>query len=231
VTPASLAVVVPVLDEEARIGRRLAELGRQTGVAEIVVVDGGSRDRTVAIAASAPGVRVVAAPRGRGTQLNAGAAATTADVLLFLHADTELPADAARWIETALADPAVVAGAFRVRHVADAGPNWLGPLLRLADARSRWTRLPYGDQAVFIRRPAFEAVGGYPGQPLFEDLELAKRLSRVGRIVTVPAYVRVSARRFLQRPLRSLAAMHLFPMLYRCGVSPDTLDRLYGAPR
>ena len=230
-TPAWLAVVVPVLDEEARIGRRLADLGRQPGVAEIVVVDGRSRDRTVALAAAVPGVRVVTAPRGRGTQLNAGAAATTAEVLLFVHADTELPADAARWITAALADPAVVAGAFRVRHVADAGPNWLGPLLRLADLRSRVTHLPYGDQAVFVRRRAFETAGGFPAQPLFEDLELAKRLRRLGRIEIVPAYVRVSARRFLARPVRSLAAMHLFPMLYRCGVSPEALVRLYGAPR
>ena len=227
----TLAVVVPVLDEEARIGRRLAELGRQSGIAEIVVVDGGSRDHTSAIAAAAPGVRVVVAPRGRGPQLNAGAAATTADVLLFLHADTELPADAARWVAAALADLRVVAGAFRVRHVADAGPNWLGPLLRLADLRSRLTSLPYGDQAVFVRRAAFDAVGGFPAQPLFEDFELARRLGRIGRIEIVTACVRVSGRRFLKRPLRSLAAMHLFPMLYRCGVSPDTLVRLYGTPR
>jgi rSAM/selenodomain-associated transferase 2 len=230
VTGPAVAVVVPVLDEEARIGRRLAELQRH-GVAEIVVVDGGSRDRTAAIAAAVPGVRLLTAPRGRGTQANVGAEATSADVLLFLHADVELPSDALHWIAWALASPDVVAGAFRVRHVADDGSNWLGVLLRLADLRSQVTRLPYGDQALFVRRSAFVASGGFPPQPLFEDLELAKRLRRLGRIVTVPAVVRVSGRRFLQRPLRALLAMHTFPMLYRLGVSPATLERLYGAPR
>jgi rSAM/selenodomain-associated transferase 2 len=228
---ASLAVVVPVVDEEVRIGRRLAELRAQGGVSEIVVVDGGSRDQTREIARAVPGVRVLEVPRGRGGQLNAGAVATTADVLLFLHADVELPPNTAQWVADTLADPTVVAGAFRIHTVADAGPNWLGPILRLADVRSRITRYPYGDQAVFVRRTAFVQVGGFPVQPLFEDLELAKRLWRVGRIRTVAATVRVSGRRFLQRPLRSLVAMHVFPTLYRFGVSPETLARLYGAPR
>jgi hypothetical protein len=115
--------------------------------------------------------------------------------------------------------------------VADRGRNWLGPVLRSADLRARVTRYPYGDQALFVRRTAFDQVGGFPAQPLFEDLELARRLWRVGRIRTVPACVRVSGRRFLRRPLRSLVAMHVFPTLYRLGVSPETLARLYGAPR
>jgi cellulose synthase/poly-beta-1,6-N-acetylglucosamine synthase-like glycosyltransferase len=185
----------------------------------------------MSIAAAAPGVRVISAPRGRGPQANAGAAATTADVLLFLHADVELPPDALHWVVRALAAPDVVAGAFRVRHVADAGRNRLGPLLRLADLRSYVTGLPYGDQALFVRRSAFTVAGGFPSQPLFEDLELARRLRRLGRIATVPAVVRVSGRRFLQHPLRSLLAMHTFPMLYRLGASPQTLERWYGAPR
>jgi hypothetical protein len=142
-----------------------------------------------------------------------------------------LPADAARWIAVTMEDAGVVAGAFRVRTVADAGRNWLGPLLRLADLRSRLTRYPYGDQAVFVRRAAFERVGGFPEQPLFEDVELARRLRRIGRLRTVPATVQASGRRFLARPLRSVLAMHLFPTLYRLGVSPETLARLYGAPR
>jgi rSAM/selenodomain-associated transferase 2 len=230
VTPA-LAVVIPVLDEEARLGRLLAQLTADPGVGEIVVVDGGSRDRTRAIARSVPGVRLLAAPRGRGTQMNAGARATTAGVLIFLHADVQLPADARRAIDDALADPSVVAGAFRIRTVADGGRNWLGPLLRTADLRSRLARHPYGDQALFVRRSAFEQAGGFPEQPLFEDVELARRLRRLGRIRLVPAEVRVSGRRFLQRPLRSLAAMYVFPTLYRIGVTPRTRARLSGAPR
>ncbi len=226
-----LSVVVPVLDEAARIGERLDELRATPGVDEVVVVDGGSRDGTLDIARRAPGVRVLAAPRGRGRQLNEGARAATGDVLLFLHADVSLPSDAAVWVARALDDPAVVAGAFRVRTIADQGPNWLGPLLRLADLRSRWTRLPYGDQAVFVRRTVFERVGGFPDQPLMEDVELARRLWRVGRVRIVPAVVRVSGRRFLAHPVRALVAMRLFPMLYRLGVPPARLARLYGDPR
>ncbi len=201
------------------------------GVDEIVVVDGGSRDGSPDIARAVPGVRVLGAPRGRGSQLNAGARAATGDVLLFLHADTRLPPDAAAWVARTLAEPGVVAGAFRIRTVADGGPNWLGPLLRLADLRSRYSGLPYGDQAVFVRRDAFATVGGFPDQPLMEDIELARRLRRIGAIQTVPAVAEVSGRRFLARPVRTVLALRTFPLLYRLGVSPSRLARLYGDPR
>jgi rSAM/selenodomain-associated transferase 2 len=219
-----------VLDEAARIGARLRELAAR-GFHDVIVVDGGSRDGTCDAVRAHPGVRLVTAPRGRGQQLNAGARAATGDVLLFLHADVMLPADAPAWVARALADPRVVAGAFRIHTVADAGRNWLGPLLRIADLRSHVTRLPYGDQALFVRRDAFEAAGGFPDEPLMEDVVLARRLRRIGRIVTVPAYVQASGRRFLRRPLASLLAMWTFPTLHRLGVPPRSLARLYGAPR
>ncbi len=228
----TLSVVIPTLDEEARIGVRLAELRVTAGVVEVVVADGGSRDRTVAIARGFPGVRVLETPRGRGAQSNAGArVATAGDVLLFLHADVTLPPDATVWVERALADPGVAAGAFRTRTVVDGDAGWVAPFLRLADLRSRLARLPYGDQALFVRRAAFAAAGGFPDQPLLEDLELARRLRRLGRIAVVPAVVRVSGRRFAARPLRSVVAMRLFPLLYRLGVPPRILVRLYGNPR
>jgi len=232
VTP-GIAVVVPVLDEEERIGRQLDALGGVAGIAEVVVVDGGSQDGTCRVVQAFPGVRLVTAPRGRGPQLNAGMGVTTAPVVLFLHADVTLPPDVAQWIDRALADPRVVAGAFRTRHVADVPGlrSWVTPFLRVADLRSRVTRLPYGDQALFVRRAAFDQAGGFPDQPLMEDVELARRLRRVGRIVTVPASVRVSGRRFLRRPLRSLVAMRVLPLLYRLGVPARTLARLYGDVR
>jgi rSAM/selenodomain-associated transferase 2 len=231
VVPGGLAVVVPVLNEEARIEGCLAALRVTPGVGEIVVVDGGSRDRTVALARDAPGVRILIAPGGRGPQMNAGAGVATAAVLLFLHADVTLPGDAAARIAAALADRRVVAGAFRTHTAAEGARSWVTPLLPLADLRSRMTRLPYGDQALFVRRSVFEAVGGFPDQPLMEDVELARRLRRVGRIVRVPAVVEVSGRRFAARPIASLLAMRVFPLLYRLGVPPQVLARLYGEPR
>jgi rSAM/selenodomain-associated transferase 2 len=220
-----------VLDEEERIGDRLAELGSTRGVVEVVVVDGGSRDRTAEIVRRFPAVRLLGSPRGRGLQMNAGARVTSAEVLVFLHADVVLPFDAATWIGVALADPGVVAGAFRTWTVPDRRGAWWAPALHLADLRSRLSCLPYGDQAMFVRRAAFERAGGFPDQPLMEDVELSCRLRRLGRIVTVPVTVRVSARRFLARPLRSMLAMRAFPLLYRLGVPPRVLARLYGTPR
>ena len=226
-----VSVVIPVLDEEARIGRQLGTLLDSGPWHEVLVVDGGSRDGTIRVAREVEGVRVLHAPRGRALQMNAGARAATGDVLLFLHADVELPTDAIRHVAEALADPGVVAGAFRTRTVPDAPGHRLAPFLHLADLRSNYTGLPYGDQAVFIRAGIFERLGGYPEQPLMEDLEMSRRLRRVGKIRTVPARVRVSGRRFLSRPLYYFVLVNVFPFLYAAGVPPARLARLYGNPR
>lgn len=229
--PPRVSVVVPVLDEEARIERELRSLVESGPWHEVLVVDGGSGDRTIERASSVEGVRVLESTRGRALQMNAGARAATGDVLLFLHADVELPSDALRHVAGALADPEVVAGAFRTWTVPDSPGHPLAPLLHLADLRSRYTGLPYGDQALFVRAGVFERVGGFPQQPLMEDLEVSRRLRRVGRIRTVPASVRVSGRRFLARPISTFVVMNAFPVLYALGVSPARLGRMYGNPR
>ena len=222
-----LSVILPVLDEQARIGQRLRELEplAERGRAEIIVVDGGSRDATFNIAETFSFARTIRAARGRAAQMNAGARLASADVLLFLHADVTLPADALDWVRLALADPATVAGAFRTWTVADDGRT--APWLHLADVRSRYARLPYGDQALFVRRDVFFEVGGFPNQPLMEDLELGLRLSKRGRIRVVPARVRVSGRRFLAHPLRDTLLVNVFPLLYRLGVDARSLAKLY----
>ena len=222
-----ISVIIPVLNEERRIGQRLQELSAMEPLRELLVVDGGSTDATAERARAFPRVTVLSAPRGRASQMNAGAGAATGSVLLFLHADVALPPDAPRHITTALEDPRVVAGAFKTWTVDDVGRSRMGPLLHLADLRSRYTRYPYGDQALFVRAEAFRAVGGFPQQPLMEDLELSQRLWKLGRIRTVDARVTVSGRRFLARPVFYFLAINGFPLLYKLGVSPHTLLRLY----
>lgn len=221
-----VTVIMPVLNEARLIERRLDELA-QLGFDDVIVVDGGSTDGTNQLVRNA---KLVISPPGRATQLNAGAAVAKGEVLLFLHADVELPRDARSQLEDVLADDSVIAGAFRTCTIADR-PTRLGPLLHLADLRSRLSALPYGDQALFVRTDVFRRVGGFPSLPLMEDLALSQRLSRAGRIRIARASVRVSGRRFIEQPVRSLLMMNLFPTLFRLGVSPAFLARFYQAVR
>lgn len=233
-----ISLIVPTLNEEQRIDSLLNALSRHS-VDEVIVVDGGSHDATLHRASrhqSAFEGRLVLLEgrRGRASQMNHGASYSSGDVLWFVHADTEPPASAVHWIRQLLRDPQCIAGAFKTKTVVDAGyhpkARWQRHArwwLRLADVRSRYTNLPYGDQALFVRRSAFEAVGGFPDIPLMEDLELATRLRKQGRIGRAGADVRVSGRRFLNHPLVDTTLVNLFPMLYRCGVPPHALARLY----
>lgn len=226
-----ISVIVPVFNEEARIAAQLVALRALAGLHEIIVADGGSTDRTCQLVAAAGWARLVSAPQGRAAQMNAGARVASGDVLLFLHADVTLPDDAVSLILGALSNPSLVAGAFRTHTVAEGPPRWVARWLRLADLRSRYTGLPYGDQALFVRREVFQRLGGFPAQPLFEDLEISRRLRKIGRICTVPASVRVSGRRFMARPFYYAILMNLLPALYRIGVPPARLARAYGDVR
>lgn len=226
-----LSVVVPVLDEARRLELVLRRLVGLPAVDEVLVVDGGSGDTSRAVARSVPGVRLLEAPRGRAQQMNAGASAARGEVLCFLHADVTLPRDAVGHVARAFAREAVVACAFRTRTVDDVGGSWASALLPVADLRSRWTDLPYGDQAVCVRRSAFERVGGFPDQPLMEDVELARKLRAQGGFVRLRSKVTVSGRRFLRRPLRTLLFWNSFPALYQLGVRAAVLEKLYGNVR
>ncbi len=227
----TLAVVIPALDEAANLARLLPALERACPGAEVLVVDGGSRDGTAEVVAGRAGVRLVASARGRARQMNAGAAAASGDVLLFLHADTWLPDGAARAIEAALADPAVVGGRFDVRFDSHR------PVMRMVawfmNARSRATSICTGDQAIFVRRAVFEAVGGYPDIPLMEDIELSRRLKARGRLAALRARVTTSARKWEREgPLRTIGLMWTLRLLHFAGVAPARLHRwYYGAPK
>jgi rSAM/selenodomain-associated transferase 2 len=223
-----LSIIVPALNEAPRIQAQASRLVRLPGVDEVIVADGGSTDGTADLARTVAGVRVIDAPRGRGPQMNAGAREAAGDVLWFVHADVVVPDDAPAMIDDALRQVGVVAGAFRTRTEADGAAGWPSRLLWLADLRSRYSHMPYGDQALFVRRAVFESLGGFAPLALFEDVEFNRRLRRTGRVCVLRPSVRVSGRRFMARPIASVTMMNFLPVLYRCGVPPDTLARIYG---
>jgi rSAM/selenodomain-associated transferase 2 len=226
----SLSIIVPALNEEQGIAGPLAALSscRQRGV-ELIVVDGGSQDETIRIARSLAD-RVISARRGRATQMNAGAAAARGDVLLFLHADTQLPAEADRIVLAALAWSGRVWGRFDVRIV---GENPLLPAIAaMMNLRSRVTGIATGDQAMFMTRQAFMAAHGFPEIALMEDIALSKRLKRLGRPVCLGFAATTSGRRWERAGLgRTILMMWALRLAYFLGVAPDTLARFYGDAR
>lgn len=209
-----LAVVIPTLNEVAQIGDAIGSAQRAShseGLeVEIIVVDGGSEDGTPRRAVEA-GARVVPSTAGRARQLAAGVGASRGDVLLFLHADTALPAGFATAIERALRDPGVVGGAFRLRF------DRRGSGLRLIEwgARLRVAlfRMPYGDQALFVRRRILDEIGGVPQAPIMEDLDLVKAMKRRGRLALLPLDAVTSARRYVERGTLRTALRHWIAML------------------
>ena len=225
-----LTIVIPALNEAQNLARLLPELARDCGDAEILVVDGGSDDGTAAVAAGASSVRLLTGPRGRARQMNQGAWAAAGDTLLFLHADTRLPDGAAAAIERALAEPAVVGGRFDVRF--DSGRALLRVVAWFMNTRSRLSGICTGDQAIFVRRADFEAVGGFPDIPLMEDIELSRRLKRRGPLRALRCRVTTSARKWEREgPLRTIGLMWALRFLHFCGVAPARLHRwYYGTP-
>ena len=215
-----IAVVIPALDEAETVEAAIASARTAD---EIVLVDGGSLDRT-ADRARAVGARVMESPRGRARQLEAGWRATGAEVVLFLHADTRLPLGWADAVRAALADPSVAGGAFQLRF----DERTLG--LRIvewgAHRRAAWAGLPYGDQAIFARRTALAAIGGVAQVPIAEDLDLARDLGRQGRLALLPLAVATSARRYLQHGTLRTWALHALALTaWRLGVDRARIAR------
>ena len=220
----ALAIVVPMLDEAATLPALLVHLaGWRARGCEVVLVDGGSRDDSVAMARAA-GFRVLVAERGRARQMNAGAQACGRALLLFLHADTRLPEAADAMVCAALAVQAW--GRFDV-HI-DGRPRMLRVVAALMNLRARLSGIATGDQAIFVRRDVFEAVGGFPDQPLMEDIELSCRLLRVSRPACLRARVRTSGRRWEQRGVwRTIALMWRLRWAYWRGVPAERLAEAY----
>ncbi len=190
----ALAIVVPTLNEAEGVGAFVRHLRAVAPQAELVVVDGGSEDATVE-RLDELGVRIVRdAGRGRAVQMNAGAAASSAPNLLFLHADTRLPVGVARRVAETLTPPQVAIGAFSLRL--DSRSRGLALVELGIRLRTRFARMPYGDQALFLRREVFELLGGYRELDSFEDSDLVRRARRLGSLVVLPDEVVTSARRW-----------------------------------
>lgn len=221
----TISAVVPTLNESAELRGTLERLHAIPEVVEILVVDGGSDDGTPALAESL-GCQVIRSPRGRGQQLRAGAVRAVGDVVLLVHADTWIPPGAGAAVLRCLRDPLVAGGGFWKR--------FRRPPLIMRGSRFRcWLRLwwngwVFGDQAIFVRRPVLEAIGGVPDQRLMEEVELCRRLRRAGRLVLAGATVTASERRFvLHGVLRTYLRMWRVLRGYRRGLSPDEMERLY----
>jgi len=218
--PTTVSVVIPALDEADRVAAAVGS-AIDGGAFEVIVVDGGSRDDTARVAAAA-GARVLSAASGRAHQMNAGAATATGDALVFLHADTRLPKGFAGRVCEALGGAGTSGGSFT--WGTDDTP--LAGLFNLAGrVRVAVFRVPYGDQALFLRRRAFEDLGGYPEQPVMEDWELAQRLRRMGALRVLPERTLTSSRRWTQAGLVRPTLAYLGIIAgYRLGIDPGVLD-------
>ena len=225
-----ISIIVPVLNEAQGISESLAALAplRERGH-EVIVVDGGSSDKTTDLARRGAD-RVVSAPRGRASQMNAGAALARGEVLVFLHADTRLPEDADARILQGLAESGRAWGRFDVRIE---GENRLLPVIAfLMNLRSRATGIATGDQAIFVRREAFEGAGCFPALELMEDIALSRSLKRLSRPLCLADKAVTSGRRWERRGvLRTVLLMAWLRLAFFFGAAPAKLARLYDPER
>jgi rSAM/selenodomain-associated transferase 2 len=223
-----LSLVIPVLSEAESLSENIRHIGELNaeGAAEIIVVDGDPRGSTIRTITDA-GVRTVVAARGRARQMNRGAALATGDILLFLHADTRLPPGAFSLIRSTMNDKRLVGGAF------DLGFDTKRAIFRITEMyvflRTRLTKIPFGDQAIFIRREYFEKIGGYRDLPIMEDVELMNRIRKRADVIRIiPCKVRTSVRRYEREGILSCTLRNWFLQIsYSLGISPQRLVKWY----
>jgi rSAM/selenodomain-associated transferase 2/rSAM/selenodomain-associated transferase 1 len=219
-----ISVIIPTLNEAGCIEETITHVQKSDQV-EIVVVDGGSRDDTVALVRSL-GVRLFSTKASKAVQMNTGAAESNGDVLLFLHADTRLPENFEAKVMAAVSQNGFSAGAFSLGIDSDA--RGLRLIERIANWRSRVFQMPYGDQALFVCRNLFNAVGGFPDFPIMEDFELVRRLRRKGKISVLPDSVLTSPRRYLNFGiLKTWFLNQVIIAAYYLRVPPERLARWY----
>ncbi|MBI4962816.1 MAG: TIGR04283 family arsenosugar biosynthesis glycosyltransferase [Desulfomonile tiedjei] len=222
--PGRISVIIPTLNEESSLGQCLSSINTVPD-AEVLVVDGGSTDKTADVARS-HGAKLLRGPTGRALQMNLGAMHATGETLLFLHADTQLPDGWTCHVLRELDKPGTAAGAFELRIQGRLpGLAFIG---RLANLRSKRLHVPYGDQAIFIKAELFRRIGGFKGLPVMEDFELIRRLKKFGQIRIAPAAVTTSARRWEENGVLRTTAIHqLIIIAYMLGVPPKLLARMH----
>jgi rSAM/selenodomain-associated transferase 2 len=225
-----ISIIIPVLNELKTIAATLASTYPSQHI-EVIVVDGGSSDGTLDLVRSL-GIKVLSSPAGRARQMNAGAAAATGEILLFLHADTLLPPEfdlmirAVMQLPHAAGSKVAVAGAFELQI--DAPAIGLRSIERGVNWRSRFLQLPYGDQAIFLRSTTFDRIGGFLELPIMEDFDLVSRLKRLGSITIISVPVITSARRWLKKGiLKTTLINQVIIIAYLLGVSPHQLMHWY----
>ncbi len=222
-----ISIIIPTLNEASQIHHTLEKI-RELDPHEIIVADGGSTDETVELCGEAD--FTVAAPKGRGAQMNAGAKQATGSVLLFLHADCTLEPGALKQIPMALSKKNVVAGCFQM-HVPEKGMFYRS-INAAATLRVRLTGLVYGDQGLFLTKQAFDRAGGFPEFKLMEDIFICRHLRRMGKVVVVPHKIFVSPRRWKRVGLlRQTLRNWTLTALAGAGVHPDRLSQYYPAVR
>ncbi|GBE95604.1 TIGR04283 family arsenosugar biosynthesis glycosyltransferase [Nostoc cycadae] len=223
-TTAKVSIIIPTLNEAKNIPGAIASTQSSTNI-EVIVVDGGSSDDTIAIAQSL-GAKVISSSPGRAVQMNAGAVVASGEVLLFLHADTRLPVGFDAMIRTALQQPGIVAGAFNLQI------DHPGLGLRLVELGVKWRshlmQMPYGDQAIFLTQQVFQQINGFPELPIMEDFELIRRLKSTGSIVIINTPVMTSARRWVKKGIIQTTLLNqIIIIAYLFGVSPVRIHSWY----
>jgi rSAM/selenodomain-associated transferase 2 len=221
-----VSVIIPALNEEGVIGRCIESLASEEAVYEIIVADAGSRDKTVEIAGEYKNVKTITTERGRGRQMNRGAALAGGDVFLFLHADTHLQIGWAGEMISSLCSGSAVGGAFT--FAIDERKRKYRLIESWVRFRCSAFKLPYGDQGIFMKREIFEKLGGYKDIPLMEDVDIVERMKKTGPIIMLQRKAFTHARKWEKEGLISRSFFNQVVMLlYRLGIDPERLAKIY----
>ncbi len=222
-TPPTISIIIPILNEAKILDKTLSQLQPELGHHELIIVDGGSSDDSTRIAEKY-GEVLTSAP-GRAKQLNAGAAAATGDILLFLHADIWLEPGALVAVEATLSS-GYIGGGFRQKID---GESFLYRMIEIAgNIRGKYLKVFYGDSGIFVARTDFEKIGGFPDLPILEEMEFSKSLRKLGKTMLIVPHIHLSARRWEAKGIvRTTLNNWLITLLYFTGVSPEKLAKLY----